>query len=126
MGLWNKITSIFGKDKKEENMQEERKTIKPEMQWIPAETVVAKPKNTNKKFVTYSCRKYLGSKKNYKKVERAGYKTLSKSPNFTNNILSYRICLKNNLPIQVLKTANNFPLRFPSIIDLINVMGYKK
>jgi len=88
------------------------------------------PPNTPKKKyesgITYSCRKHLGSKKNYKKVERAGYKTLSMSPNFTSNILSYRICLKNNLPIQVLKTDNNFPLRFPSIIDLINVMGYKK
>ncbi len=88
------------------------------------------PPNTPKKKyesgITYSCRKYLGSKKNYKKVERAGYKTLSMSPNFTSNILSYRICLKNNLPIQVLKTENNFPLRFPSILDLISVMGYKK
>ncbi len=124
MGLWNKITSIFGKDKKEEKIQEERKTIKPEMQWIPAETVVAKPKNTNKKFVTYSIRKYLGSKANTRRVEKAGFKTLNGK--FYDYVLSARICLKNNLPIQVLETENNFPLRFPSIIDLINVMGYKK
>lgn len=133
MGIWSTITSIF--TKKEKEMENSKKSALQELTnggidkngghplgYMPPNT----PKKKYESGITYSCRKYLGSKKNYKKVERAGYKTLSMSPNFTSNILSYRICLKNNLPIQVLKTENNFPLRFPSIIDLINVMGYKK
>lgn len=134
MGIWSRITSIF-KTKKEEKMENLNTTtndvkVIEEMNKNGGHPLGYMPPNTPKKKyesgITYSCRKFLGSKKNYKKIERAGHKTLSMSPNFTSNILSYRICLKNNLPIQVLKTENNFPLRFPSIIDLINVMGYKK
>ena len=133
MGIWSKITGIFTKKEKEmENLNTTTNDIKviEEMNKNGGHPLGYMPPNIPKKKyesgITYSCRKFLGSKKNYKKVERAGYKTLSMSPDFTSNILSYRICLKNNLPIQVLKTENNFPLRFPSIIDLINVMGYKK
>jgi len=133
MGIWSKITSIFTKKEKEmENSNATTYDVKAieEMNKNGGQPLGYMPPNIPKKKyesgITYSCRKYLGSKKNYRKVERAGYKTLSMSPDFTSNILSYRICLKNNLPIQVLKTENNFPLRFPSIIDLINVMGYKK
>jgi hypothetical protein len=120
MGLWSSITSIFGK--KDEN--EEVKMDKKQLEWTLTEKVVVKAKDTNRKFVTYSIRKYLGSKANRKKVEKAGFKTLSTKNKFSDYVLSARICLNKKQPIKLLKSPMGFPVKFPLITDLITILDY--
>ena len=131
MGIWNSITSIFGKKKEEEKMQEERiikeesrKVGRVNSEWIPIQAVAKKVKNTNKKFVTYSIRKYLGSKANTRRVEKAGFKTLNTTNKFSDYVLSARISLKHKVPVQLFKTDMGFPVRFPLVTDLINILDY--
>ena len=74
MGIWSTITSIF-KTKKEEKMENLNTTtndvkVIEEMNKNGGHPLGYMPPNTPKKKyekrVPYSCRKFLGSKKNYK------------------------------------------------------------
>ena len=128
MGFWSTIISIFEPKKEKEMETTNNTTIIEEMNKNGGYPIGYMPPNTPKKkyesSIVYSCRKFLGSKKNYKEVERAGYKTLNTKNNFSDYILSARICLNKKQPIKLLKSPMGLPVKFPLINDLITILDY--